>query len=150
MFDENVVLLDIQAKDSTEALSIVADELEKKNIVKDTYKNAIIQREKEFPTGLNAPNCGIAIPHTDAIHVNKQQIAIARLLTPVKFLQMGDGADVEAKLIFMLALKEPHAQLETLQKLMSLIQNETAVNGLLDAKDSDVVIKILKDNKLED
>lgn len=150
MFDEKVVLLDIQAKDSTDALSIVADELEKKKIVKDTYKNAIIQREREFPTGLNAPNCGIAIPHTDAIHVNKQQIAIARLAKPVKFLQMGDGADVEAKLIFMLALNEPHAQLETLQKLMGLIQDESSIDGLLNAKDSDEVIKILRDNKLED
>jgi len=148
MFDEKVVLLDIAPQNSTEALSIVADELIKKDIVKDTYKDAIIKREQEFPTGLNAPSCGIAIPHTDAIHVNKPQIAIARMAQPVKFLQMGDGADVEAKLIFMLALKEPHAQLETLQKLMSLIQNEAAVAELLAAQDSDAIIKILKENKL--
>jgi Phosphotransferase system mannitol/fructose-specific IIA domain (Ntr-type) len=115
MFDEEIVLLDIAPKDSTEALGMVADELIKKDVVKESYKDAVIKREKEFPTGLNAPSLGIAIPHTDAIHVNKPQIAIARLAQPVKFLQMGDGADVEAKLIFMLALKEPHAQLETLQ-----------------------------------
>ncbi|CAJ1190880.1 PTS family fructose mannitol porter component IIA [Companilactobacillus paralimentarius DSM 13238 = JCM 10415] len=148
MFDEEIVLLDITPKDSTEALSIVSDELIKKNVVKESYKDAIIKREEEFPTGLNAPSCGIAIPHTDAIHVNKPQIAIARLAQPVKFLQMGDGADVEAKLIFMLALKEPHAQLETLQKLMALIQNETAVAELIAAKDSKTVINVLKENDL--
>jgi len=70
------------------------------------------------------------------------------LAQPVKFLQMGDGADVEAKLIFMLALKEPHAQLETLQKLMALIQNETAVAELIAAKDSKTVINVLKENDL--
>ena len=148
MFDEEIVLLDITPKDSTEALSIVSDELIKKNVVKESYKDAIIKREEEFPTGLNAPSWGIAIPHTDAIHVNKPQIAIARLAQPVKFLQMGDGADVEAKLIFMLALKEPHAQLETLQKLMALIQNETAVAELIAAKDSKTVINVLKENDL--
>ncbi|GEO58859.1 PTS sugar transporter subunit IIA [Companilactobacillus bobalius] len=148
MFDEEIVLLDITPKDSTEALSMVSDELIKKAVVKESYKDAVIKREKEFPTGLNAPSCGIAIPHTDAIHVNKPQIAIARLAQPVKFLQMGDGADVEAKLIFMLALKEPHAQLETLQKLMALIQNETAVTELIAAKDSKTVINVLKENDL--
>lgn len=148
MFDEEIVLLDITPKDSTEALSMVSDELIKKAVVKESYKDAVIKREKEFPTGLNAPSCGIAIPHTDAIHVNKPQIAIARLAQPVKFLQMGDGANVEAKLIFMLALKEPHAQLETLQKLMALIQNETAVTELIAAKDSKTVINVLKENDL--
>lgn len=148
MFDEKVVLLDINAKDSTEALSLVADKLIEKKIVKPSYKSAVIEREKTFPTGLNAPSCGIAIPHTDAIHVNKAQIAIARLANPVKFLQMGDGADVQAKLIFMLALKEPHAQLETLQKLMALIQNDKAVSELLSAKDSENVIKVLTENNL--
>lgn len=148
MFDEEIVLLDITPKDSTEALSIVSDELIKKNVVKESYKDAIIKREEEFPTGLNAPSCGIAIPHTDAIHVNKPQIAIARLAQPVKFLQMGDGADVEAKLIFMLALKEPHAQLETLQKLMALIQNETAVAEWIAAKDSKTAINVLKESDL--
>ncbi|HIY92298.1 PTS sugar transporter subunit IIA [Companilactobacillus sp. HBUAS56275] len=148
MFDEEIVLLDIAPKDSTEALGMVADELIKKDVVKESYKDAVIKREKEFPTGLNAPSLGIAIPHTDAIHVNKPQIAIARLAQPVKFLQMGDGADVEAKLIFMLALKEPHAQLETLQKLVALIQNETAVSELIAAKDSKSIIDILKENDL--
>lgn len=148
MFDEEIVLLDITPKDSTEALSMVSDELIKKAVVKESYKDAIIKREKEFPTGLNAPSCGIAIPHTDAIHVNKPQIAIARLAQPVKFLQMGDGADVAAKLIFMLALKEPHAQLETLQKLMALIQNKAAIAELIAAKDSKTVINVLKENDL--
>lgn len=148
MFDEEIVLLDIAPKNSTEALSMLSDELIKKDVVKKSYKDAIIKREKEFPTGLNASSCGIAIPHTDAIHVNKPQIAIARLAQPVNFLQMGDGADVEAKLIFMLALKEPHAQLETLQKLVALIQNETAVAELIAAKDSKTVINVLKENDL--
>jgi Phosphotransferase system mannitol/fructose-specific IIA domain (Ntr-type) len=148
MFDENIVLLDVVANDSTQALSALADELISKKVVKDSYKDAIIKREKDFPTGLNAPTCGVAIPHTDAIHVNKPQIAIARLKNPVKFLQMGDGANVDAKLLFMLALKEPHAQLETLQKLMALIQDEDAIDKLLSVKTPDEVIKVLKEHSL--
>lgn len=148
MFDEQVVLLDIAPKDRTAALSMVADELIRKDIVKASYEPAIIQREKDFPTGLNAPSIGVAIPHTDAVHVNKPQIAVARLAEPVSFLQMGDGANVDVRLLFMLALKEPHAQLATLQKLMALIQDEAAVKDLLAAATPSDVIRILSNHQL--
>ena len=39
----------------------------------------MITREERFPTGLDTGNFGIAIPHTDGIHVNKPAIAIAIL-----------------------------------------------------------------------
>ena len=38
---------------NTEVLSAMADNLCKRGIVKETYKKAILDREQEFPTGLN-------------------------------------------------------------------------------------------------
>ncbi|KRN93504.1 PTS sugar transporter subunit IIA [Pediococcus stilesii] len=145
MLDEEIVLLDLKAENQTDALEKIADALYEKGIVKDSYKNAVVNREKDYPTGLQTPIIGVAIPHTDAEHVNKSQIAVARLKDPVHFLQMGDGEDVSAKLIFMLALKEAHAQLEVLQKLVALIQDEEAVKSLLNLDDPHQITQKLID-----
>lgn len=148
MFDEKVALLDLQTIDSTDTLSALADELYAKGIVKDTFKQAVIERESKFATGLLGEYVGVAIPHTDPEHVNKSQIAFARLREPVHFKQMGDEADVPVKLVFMLALKEAHAQLETLQKLMGILQDETIIKQFLAAKTTNDVVDAFHNAKL--
>lgn len=144
MFDESVILLDIDVKDSTEALKYISNELIKKNIVKETFQNAILKREIDYPTGLKTDVIGLAIPHTDAEYVNKTQIAFARLKNPVLFRQMGDGEEVEVKFIFMLALKEAHSQLEILQKLVEFVQDQNEVNELLQLNDKNKIINSLE------
>lgn len=148
MFDEEVALLDLETTNSTDTLSALADALYQKGVVKDTYKAAVIDREEHFATGLLGEYVGVAIPHTDPEHVNKAQIAFARLKEPVHFKQMGDEADVPAKLIFMLALKEAHAQLETLQKLMGILQDQAIINQLLAAKTTADVVKAFQNADL--
>lgn len=145
MLEKGIALLDIDVKSQSEILSIMANELFNKGLVKEKYKDAVIAREKEYPTGLQTPTIGIAIPHTDSKYVYESQIAVARLKNPVHFLQMGDEQSVSAKLIFMLALKEAHSQLEVLQKLVALIQDEKQVEQLLSLSDSNKVLQVLID-----
>lgn len=146
MFDEEAILLDIKGADATDVLSQMADVLYKKDVVKDTYKEALLTREVDYPTGLQVERIGVAIPHTDAVHVNKDQIAFARLTEPVVFRQMGDGVEVQVSLVFMLALKEAHAQLATLQKLVSLIQDEAVIKQLTTSNSISDVKQILEKN----
>ena len=40
-------------------------------VAEDTYVDALKDREKDFPTGVNMGNIEIAIPHTDKQHVIK-------------------------------------------------------------------------------
>lgn len=148
MFDEKVILLDLDTIDWRSALNKVANVLITKKIVKTSYKQAIVEREEKFATGLLTQVIGVAIPHTDAKYVNKDQIAFARLKNPVRFKQMGDESTIEVKLIFMLALKEAHTQLATLQKLMVLFQNESLIKRLLLAPDNATVIDIFHDADL--
>ena len=37
--------------------------------VKDSFLEGLVDREKNYPTGLKTSVCGIAIPHTDSIHI---------------------------------------------------------------------------------
>ena len=89
-FDESVILLDVEGETPEEVLKTVASNMANKGLVKQSYINAIIEREKEYPTGLPTPGVSVAIPHTDIEHVNKKSISFAVLKNPVEFYIMGD------------------------------------------------------------
>ena len=62
---------------------------------------------------------------------------------------MGDDSNtVKVDLIFMLAMKEEHAQLELLQSLMGILQDENALNYIKNEKSIDN-IKIFISDKLQ-
>ena len=66
MLDKEIFEINIKNISSKEeALTYLSDKLIEKGIVKESYKEAILNREKVFPTGLQFEKYGIAIPHTD-------------------------------------------------------------------------------------
>lgn len=147
--ENELILLDIKAENQFELLEKVADNLYQLGYVKESYKNAVIEREKVFATGLPTLMGGVAIPHTDIQHVEKPAISIARLEKPVKFIIMGDdSATVDVDLIFMLAMKEEHAQLELLQSLMGILQDEKALGFIKKATNQDD-IRVFVSEKLK-
>ena len=90
---KELILLDIDVKDKLDVLEIMADNLHRLGYVKDTYKKAVIEREKVFATGLPTLIGGVAIPHTDIQHVDIPAISIARLNKAVDFVIMGDDSN---------------------------------------------------------
>ena len=141
-----LILLDVEAQNQFNLLEKVAENLHQLGYVKDTYKNAVIEREKVFATGLPTLMGGVAIPHTDIQHVNTPAISIARLKNPVDFVIMGDDtATVAVDLIFMLAMKEEHAQLELLQSLMGILQDEEALSFIKKAQTKEDIRKFLSE-----
>ena len=141
-----LILLDVEAENQFNLLEKVADNLHQLGYVKDTYKNAVIEREKVFATGLPTLMGGVAIPHTDIQHVNTPAISIARLKNPVDFVIMGDDtATVAVDLIFMLAMKEEHARLELLQSLMGILQDEEALSFIKKAPTKEDIRKFVSE-----
>ena len=132
VFNKDLVILDVEVQDNFDALGLIADNFRRLGFVKATYKDAVIAREKIFATGLpTVTDIGVAIPHTDIEHVHTAAISFTRLKEPVEFTVMGDeNSKVAVKLVFMLALREAHAQIEMLQALMAIIQDEKALNFL--------------------
>ena len=79
----------------------LGETLIKEGYAKESYIQALITREQEFPTGLDVDGVGVAIPHTDVSHVIKPGIAIAVLEKPIDFIQMGSDDDhVQVEIIF--------------------------------------------------
>ena len=70
-------------------------------------------------------------------YVNKPAIAFATLNEPIIFKNMADKSqDVKVKFIAMLAMKEPHSQVELLQKLMELFQHQDLLANLIQEENS--------------
>lgn len=140
-------------KNNKEVLSSLADYLIEEKMVKPSFKNAVLEREDSYPTGLQFDGYGIALPHTDSEHVIKSQIAIMTLEKPVKFIEMAStDKEIDVKTIFMLALKDSNQHIKILQKVMELLQDKEAMSKIEsfdDSKESvDKLIKLLEKYEL--
>ena len=64
-------------------------------------------------------------------------MGIAVLRHPVEFCQMGSPeVKLRPELIFMLAIKDPKAQIGLLRQMMKLIQNGELLRGIKEARDA--------------
>ena len=64
---EDLVVFGVDAKDAEDAIRQVGRHLLDKGFVKDTYIDAVAQREKEYPTGLQLKD-RVTIKATNSIY----------------------------------------------------------------------------------
>lgn len=130
-FDQHLCLFNVKALNKEEILTKMANMLFSHGIVKEDFLEGILQREQQYPTGLLVNSTGFALPHTDSSKVNQSQICFASLEEPITFSGMTDENEkIPVKFIFMLAMKQPHEQIENLQNLIGLFQNEEDIKLL--------------------
>ncbi len=118
-------VLVIEGKPDTweEALNLTFQELFNAGYVKETFLQGCVLRERVFPTGLMT-EIPIAIPHTDAQHVNVPSICVLRLRKPVAFKDMGEPEKtVFVEYVFNMALKNNQDQLPMLEKILKVAKN---------------------------
>ncbi len=145
---KSLITIGLEAKTYEDVMRQLGGQLIEQGYAKESYIEALIQREAEFPTGLDIDGIGVAIPHTDAIHVKKAATVIATLKEPVEFIQMGtDDEPVKTELIFMLAVEDPKAHLDQLQRIIGIIQDQEVLKKLLSAKDEESIIEIVKEKE---
>jgi galactitol PTS system EIIA component len=66
--------------------------------------------------------------------------------SPVRFAQMGTDGSIllDARLIFLLAIKEREKQVEMIQQLVTLIQTGSLLKGLAGVKDAPEAIALIR------
>ena len=144
-FNEDMVLrIDASGKQKQDALTILAEHLIDAGYVKDSYKDGILKREGIYPTGLFTGGVNVAVPHTDCVHVNQDAIAVGLLSEPIVFKAMDNPErDVDISIIVMLALKEPHGQIDMLQKVIALVKQQKELEKILNLKDTHQAYEII-------
>ncbi|MCV3295518.1 MAG: PTS sugar transporter subunit IIA [Oenococcus sp.] len=155
VIDKNLLLPRLKFHTQNEALTYLADQLYKQGKVKAEYRAAILKREDEYPTGLPSTKPAVAIPHADYNLVNETSLAVGTLEQPISFHNMEDvKSTLDVEIIIMMAISEPHGQVEMLQRIVSLIQNEELRKKILDATTSDqlqqLITPILLTNELKE
>ena len=126
-----LILPRLNAKDAGDALLKVARSLVEHGYAKETFPEAVVAREKEFPTGLPSDGIGVAIPHCDATRVISTGLAVATLAEPVDFGVMGSFDDtIPVDILFMLAMKDPAWHLDVLGQVAALVRNQSKLNEI--------------------
>jgi len=121
-----------------QALEHIGEEMLAKGVVHETYPQALIEREANFPTGIALENHAVAIPHCEAVHAKSPAIYLIRPDNPVHFQRADDDGEIAVSLIIALIVENPTAQLKLLRRLFSELQNPNTLDALLAASDDDL------------
>jgi PTS system galactitol-specific IIA component len=152
VFREELVLFNYKAKDSEDVLKALADILLEDGAVKDTYFQAMLNRERSYPTGLPLEDIKVAIPHAEVEHVNYSAFAIATLPEPVQFGEMGAGPDqfLDVNIVMMLANADPDEQVKTLRKMIDVFDEPGSLVAMMEAETPADIVKIMQESYEED
>ena len=146
-FKEENIFFDFEANDRNDFLSKIGEILFKKKYVNKGFVNSIIEREENYPTGLDFGEYKIAIPHTNPKFVSKEGIIVVKLEKPVIFRDMGlNENDLEVSVIFVLLIQKGEEQVNLLTKLMSLLEQKEVYNSIKNTSDKKEILQILSKN----
>jgi mannitol/fructose-specific phosphotransferase system IIA component (Ntr-type) len=145
-FKEELIFLDFESDNQINFFGKIFKILEERGDVKYSFLTSIIEREKEFPTGLNFGKYNIAIPHTSPEHINNEAVVFVRNKNKIVFRDMGmDLDDLETDFIFLLLVKKNGEQIEVLEKLMELLLLEEVLDKLKIIKSKEEAYNLLKE-----
>lgn len=137
--------------DQDQLLKNIYDHLLEKGYVKGNFLSHIIEREHNYPTGLDTSTLGddlpnIAIPHTEGEFVNKRLIVPVALKEPVIFHNMIKPSEkLSVHFLFMLLETNPDGQAKLLSQVMTFLA-KTPVDELrhfLNFTDPDAIYQYL-------
>ena len=119
--NENLIVPDLEAKSSDEVFEKLGGLFIVEGYCKDTYIDALKDREKDFPTGVNMGSIGIAMGTTDE--------------------------PVEVKLVFMLAVEDPKEHLVFLQRILAVLQDQDVLANIMKTGDKKKIVEIIKEKE---
>ena len=135
LFSESEVYIS-KASTQEEVFREIADSLLKKDLVTKDFINNLLEREKNYPTGIDMsvvsakiPN--IAIPHTESEFVKSRMIVPIKLEKEISFHNMIDPSkEFPVKFLFMILNNDPEGQSNILAQIMDFMAR-TSENELV-------------------
>ena len=143
LVEKNCILLDQDVHSFKEVIQLIGAEFEKAEIVKPSYVEAVVAREKVFPTGLAADGLNIAIPHTDPEHVLRPGMGVVVTKEPIEVSMMGSpDIKLQSKIFFPLAMEHPKKQLDLLRQLMNVFKTKEDLDTISSATTPEEVLAV--------
>lgn len=149
LINEELILTDLNCLTSEDVINALSERLYRAGYVKHGFAEAVIDREREFPTGLPC-EIPVAIPHCDPTNCKHSGIALGLLQKPVAFGEMGDNdRKVLVDIVFLIALNDPDQQVVWLKRLTDFFQNANLMRELHDTTSNDKAAELLRKHLLE-
>lgn len=144
--DKKLILTGCAADTKEDVFRKVGGLLIREGYCRGSYVQALIDREKQYPTGLDIKGVGVAIPHTDASHVIRSAMAVAVLNNPVTFELMGgeEGETVAVSVVVTMAIRNAAEHLDQVKALLKILQDNSVLRELTSAKSPEEVISIFR------
>lgn len=79
-----LVFTDVDVSSSDDVMHQIGGALIREGYAKNSYIQALIERESKFPTGLDVDGYGVAIPHTNGSYSFVRKMAL--MLPSVRFV----------------------------------------------------------------
>lgn len=137
-FNKKNIYLDVKGYNFFEVLTNIFPDLKEKQYVEETFFESVLERERNFPTGLEFPEYNIAIPHTDPEHVKTNSIILIKSKNPIEFNDMGTNSKVlKTNIILLLLINKAEDQVKVLSGIIKKFA------------DSSIYYKILEENNEE-
>jgi galactitol PTS system EIIA component len=141
----NLIRMDCEAETKEDVIQALVNLLVQYDIVENEYYNDVIEREKEFPTGLPTNKVKVAIPHANPKHILQSGMAIAVLKKPVMFHNLEKPEELlPVSLVFLLANKENSEQIKGLEMLMNCFSEDEVLEKIANSKKADEVIEAIR------
>jgi len=143
-----ILTLNVEGDNWKDILTEMSDALYKLKYVKSGYRDAIINREEKFPTGIELPGgVGVAIPHAEAKFVNEEAVVLGFPQSPVDFKRMDDPEKIaKVHCVFLLLIKNPEkGYVKFLSKLTTLFQRKEFTDAIKKKKIKEIV-SLLEEN----
>ena len=135
--DRNLIFLHQEATSREEIIGRLAFAMQAMGYIGLDYEQAVLDREKDYPTGLPCEEVFVAIPHAFSGDVKKTGVAVAVLDKPVDFVNMGDPDEIlPCSMVFLLCNAESaDSHIDDLQELMGMFSSPELLKKLYNAKD---------------
>ena len=139
---EELIVLNLDSADRTELFKQMANIFSDKGYVKEGFYDFIVEREENYPTGLDLGTHTVAIQHGNPEYIKQSFISVVTLKQPIKMKKMEDvDEEIDVDLFFILGLNDGTQHLQILKQVIGLIQQEAFVKDIQSAKSSKEVME---------
>ena len=144
LLDGRLIVLDADVHSDKDCIRLMAKRFEECGYVRAGYEEAVIEREKDLPTGLPGKGINLAIPHTNNEFVIKPAIGVIIPREPVAFSMMGmKETKLSCEVVMPLVIKDSKQQIGLLKKIMKIIQDGELLARMKNSKSKEEIMDCL-------
>lgn len=141
--EKDLVFFNAKVKTKEELFLKMEKLLVEKEYAVEGLGQALIDREKDYPTGLALKGINIAIAHTDPEYSLDNKICVIKPQDRIVFQNIENFEELDIDLVFILLLKDGDNHLEVLKTISSIFLDDDFIASVKQAEDAQQLFDIL-------